>query len=105
MGGKLQMRKSGKVQLEINNVLFDVEIGTQVGFLQELYSVEENQGNAEQLPKNSHLTNLGRVRNRVIAMPAWKNLFEGVNNPKDTSSESESESDMSWVDSFLDSLP
>ena len=66
--GKLQLRKSGKVQLWINDVLFDVDIGTQVGFLQELYSVDTNgsQGN---------MTNLGRVRNRVITMPAWQELF------------------------------
>ena len=66
--GKLQLRKSGKVQLWINDVLFDVDIGTQVGFLQELYSVDTN-------GSHGNMTNLGRVRNRVITMPAWQELF------------------------------
>ena len=84
--GKLQLRKSGKVQLWINDVLFDVDIGTQVGFLQELYSVDTNgsQGN---------MTNLGRVRNRVIAMPAWEELFSATTMDEDTSSSDDEDDD------------
>ena len=82
--GKLQLRKSGKVQLWINDVLFDVDIGTQVGFLQELYSVDSNgsQGN---------MTNLGRVRNRVIAMPAWQELFAATTMEEELSSSDDDE--------------
>ena len=78
------MRKSGQVQLWINDVLFDVDVGTQVGFLQELYSVDTNgsQGN---------MTNLGRVRNRVIVMPAWQELFNATQAENDTSESSDDE--------------
>merc|ERR1712111_228727 len=64
--GKLQLRKSGKVQLWINDVLFDVDIGTQVGFLQELYSVEGSAGQENGSTVKGNMTNLGRVRNRVV---------------------------------------
>ena len=93
--GKLQLRKSGKVQLWINNVLFDVDIGTQVGFLQELYSVDcvEPPAATEQEQDNStinkgNMTNLGRVRNRVVVTQAWKDLFQATN-----AEESSSDSD------------
>lgn len=81
--GKIQLRKSGKVQFWINNVLFDVDIGTQVGFLQELFSVETD-------PENRNLTNLGRVRNRVVVMPAWDELLSAAN-VKENSSDSSSD--------------
>lgn len=85
--GKMQLRKSGKVQLWINNVLFDVDIGTQVGFLQELYSVdnvEERQNSTDK----GNMTNLGRVRNRVVVTPAWKDLLQAAN-AEETSSDSD----------------
>jgi hypothetical protein len=94
--GKLQLRKSGKVQLWINNVLFDVDIGTQVGFLQELYSVDSVEppaavGGQEQdnsTVNKGNMTNLGRVRNRVVVTQAWKDLFQATN-----AEESSSDSD------------
>ena len=89
--GKLQFRKSGKVQLWINNVLFDVDIGTQVGFLQELYSVETEPNNPPSTDKGN-MTNLGRVRNRVVITPAWNDLLQATN-AEDSSSDSDYEDD------------
>jgi len=86
--GKLQLRKSGKVQLWINNVLFDVDIGTQVGFLQELYSVEGSAGQENGSTVKGNMTNLGRVRNRVVVTQAWKDLFQ-ITNVEDSSSDSD----------------
>ena len=83
--GKLQLRQSGQVQLWVNDVLFDVDVGTQVGFLQELYSVDTN-------GSHGNMTNLGRVRNRVIAMPAWQDLFNATKVEKDTSDSSDDDS-------------
>lgn len=74
--GKLQIRKSGKAQLWINSTVFDIEVGTQVGFLQELCVVNANPtlSNTNEFQKGT-MTNLGRVRNRVVTSPAWKELF------------------------------
>ena len=83
--GKLQLRQSGKVQLLVNDVLFEIDVGTQVGFLQELYSVDTN-------GSHGNMTNLGRVRNRVIAMPAWQELFNATKVEKDTSDSSDDDS-------------
>ena len=85
--GELKLRKSGKVQLWINNVLFDVDIGTQVGFLQELYSVDGVQDRQNSTDKGN-MTNLGRVRNRVVVTPAWNDLLLAANG-EETSSDSD----------------
>ena len=85
--GELKLRKSGKVQLWINNVLFDVDIGTQVGFLQELYSVDGVQERQNSTDKGN-MTNLGRVRNRVVVTPAWNDLLLAAN-AEETSSDSD----------------
>lgn len=91
--GKLQVTKSGKVQLWMNNLLFDVDIGTQVGFLQELFSIENNEDAQDQGGKGS-MTNLGRVRNRVVVMPAWNDLLHAANvNQDESAEESSSDSD------------
>merc|ERR1711997_986863 len=84
--GKVQLRKSGKVQLWINNVLFDVDIGTQVGFLQELYSVDGVEERDNNSTGKDNMTNLGRVRNRVVVTPAWNDLLQATN-AEETSSD------------------
>lgn len=86
--GKLQVTKSGKVQLWMNNLLFDVDIGTQVGFLQELFSIENE--DQDQGQKGS-MTNLGRVRNRVVVMPAWNDLLQAANVNDESASSSDSD--------------
>ena len=92
--GKMQFRKSGRVQLSINNVLFDVDIGTQVGFLQELYSVNNIPAPSEDSynsVEKGNLTNLGRVRNRIVTMPAWSDLLEKANFDDSSSSDDDEE--------------
>ena len=88
--GKLQIRKSGKAQLWINSTVFDIEVGTQVGFLQELCVVNANPtfSNPNEFQKGT-MTNLGRVRNRVVTSPAWKELF-GAQTLDQSSSDDES---------------
>ena len=81
--GKLQIRKSGKSQLRINSTLFDVDVGTQVGFLQELFVIDTNVTQQQQMSSahftKGSMTNLGRVRNRVVTTPAWTDLFSCTN--------------------------
>ena len=105
--GKLQIRKSGKTQLLINDTLLDVDVGVQVGFLQELFSVEtpkpqeedvEN-GAAPVAPEAGHMTNLGRVKHRIVAAPAWQELFDATNsNTTESSSDEEDEHESSKMD-------
>ena len=85
----------------INGTLFDVDIGTQVGFLQELFVIEtptntENtagEGGANTINntfEKGSMTNLGRVRNRVVTTPAWTDLFS-VSNVEQSSSDDDNE--------------
>ncbi len=83
--GKLQWTRSGKVRLLVNDVPFDVDVGTQVGFLQELFSVDCNMSEEEK-----HMTNLGRVRNRVLVTPAWNDLFATNDGNEESTTETES---------------
>jgi DNA-directed RNA polymerase III subunit RPC4 len=91
--GKLQIRKSGKTQLLLNDTLLDVDVGTQVGFLQELFSIGLMPTADSREPKG-HMINLGRVRHRVVATPAWNELFVSagsMNNDNGGSSTSDSD--------------
>ena len=80
----------------INGTLFDVDVGTQVGFLQELFVIETPTTNAEGVNdatsintfEKGSMTNLGRVRNRVVTTPAWTDLFS-VSNVEQSSSDND----------------
>ena len=81
----------------INGTLFDVDVGTQVGFLQELFVIETPTTNAEGANdattsintfEKGSMTNLGRVRNRVVTTPAWTDLFS-VSNVEQSSSDND----------------
>ena len=80
----------------INGTLFDVDIGTQVGFLQELFVIETPKNTDDTAGANNtintfekgSMTNLGRVRNRVVTTPAWTDLFS-VSNVEQSSSDND----------------
>ena len=82
----------------INGTLFDVDIGTQVGFLQELFVIETPKNTDDTTGANNtintfekgSMTNLGRVRNRVVTTPAWTDLFS-VSNVEQSSSDDDNE--------------
>ena len=82
----------------INGTLFDVDIGTQVGFLQELFVIETPKNTDDTAGANNiintfekgSMTNLGRVRNRVVTTPAWTDLFS-VSNVEQSSSDDDNE--------------
>ena len=70
--GKIRVRKSGKTQLQIGEDLLDVELGTQVGFLQDLVSIKANSDNPREV---GEMTVMGHVKNRIILTPDWEQLF------------------------------
>jgi len=70
--GKLQIRKSGACQLILgDNQVFDVEVGTRAGFLQDAVSFRKP-GQGEDL---GDLTVLGHVRHRLVVTPNWNSLL------------------------------
>ena len=76
--GKIQIRKSGKTQLIIGDNALDIDLGTQVGFLQDLVSInlpekELNQTNNQK--GTGDMTVLGHVRHRIVVSPDWERLF------------------------------
>ncbi len=70
--GKIQVRRSGKTQLKIGCALLDVELGTQVGFLQDLVSIRTSLNPQEV----GEMTVMGRVRHRMVVTPDWDYLFK-----------------------------
>ena len=83
----------------INGTLFDVDIGTQVGFLQELFVIETPKNTDDTAGANNtintfekgSMTNLGRVRNRVVTTPAWTDLFSVSNVDQSSSDDDDDE--------------
>jgi len=77
--GELSIRKSGTCQLilgdskqEKNNQRFDIEAGTQVGFLQDLVSIRV----APVADQDGEMTVLGHISNRLIVSPNWDSLLQ-----------------------------
>lgn len=62
--------KSGKVQLVLGNTKFDMSLGLDAGFLQEVISINTN---AEQ--RNGNMINLGQIKAKVNALPDFEHLF------------------------------
>ncbi|ESO93285.1 hypothetical protein LOTGIDRAFT_232725 [Lottia gigantea] len=67
--GKLQIRKSGKIELLIGNVKLDVTAGTPSGFLQEVVSVNTADGTGS-------MCVLGHIKHRLICTPNFESLLD-----------------------------
>ena len=80
--GKIQIHKSGKTQLLIGDTALDVDLGTQVGFLQDLVSIKvPNTDTYEHIQNNQQeqigdMTVLGHVRHRIVVSPGYETLFD-----------------------------
>jgi len=66
--GKLQVLKSGRTRLILGNIALDVELGTQVGFLQDVVSMHVAKEQGE-------VATLGHVRHRLVCTPELDKLF------------------------------
>lgn len=69
--GQMQIRKSGRAQIVFGQQRFDIESGTQVGFLQDLVSIRVPP-NPE---SNGEMTVVGHVTNRLVLSPDWDSLL------------------------------
>ncbi len=77
--GRIQVRKSGKTQIVIGENVFDVEMGTQVGFLQDLVSVHTSD-----IPQEvGDMTVLGHVKHRLVLTPDWESILDKAGDPSD----------------------
>ncbi|MGH0115516.1 UNVERIFIED_CONTAM: hypothetical protein FKN15_024846 [Acipenser sinensis] len=70
--GKLQIRKSGKVQLVMGDVTLDVSEGAAFSFLQQLVSVGLSEG------RTGDMTLLGNVKHKLVCSPDFETLLKEV---------------------------
>lgn len=69
--GKVLRYRSGRVKLQLGDTLFDLDMGLDPGYLQELMSVTANR---EQ--RSGNMINLGPIQAKLKATPDWVHLFE-----------------------------
>ncbi|KAI4801221.1 hypothetical protein KUCAC02_000145 [Chaenocephalus aceratus] len=67
--GKLQIRKSGKVELKMGQVVMDVSEGAAFSFLQQLVSVRLSDG------RTGDMMVLGNVRHKLVLSPDFQALL------------------------------
>ncbi|XP_059386473.1 DNA-directed RNA polymerase III subunit RPC4-like [Carassius carassius] len=82
--GKLQIRKSGKVQLVMGNVTLDVSEGAAFSFLQQLVCVRLSEG------LTGDMTVLGNITHKLVCSPDFETLLLEAKLPSDPSSASKS---------------
>ncbi|KAJ8365661.1 hypothetical protein SKAU_G00144920 [Synaphobranchus kaupii] len=78
--GKLQIRKSGKVQLAVGEIIMDVSEGAAFSFLQQLVSVRLSEGLA------GDMSVLGNVKHKLVCSPDFEALLQEVKLPPNTRS-------------------
>ncbi|XP_071780797.1 DNA-directed RNA polymerase III subunit RPC4 [Centroberyx gerrardi] len=67
--GKLQIRKSGKVELKLGDIVMDVSEGAAFSFLQQLVSVRLSDG------RTGDMTVLGNVHHKLVLSPDFQALL------------------------------
>lgn len=67
--GKLQIRKSGKVELKLGNIAMDVSEGAAFSFLQQLVSVHLSDG------RTGDMMVLGNVHHKLVLSPDFQALL------------------------------
>ncbi|XP_019902583.1 DNA-directed RNA polymerase III subunit RPC4 [Esox lucius] len=77
--GKLQIRKSGKVQLLLGDITMDVSGGAAFSFLQQLVSVRLSEG------LTGDMTVLGNVKHKLVCSPDFQALLQGLQPSSDKS--------------------
>ncbi|KAK5608582.1 hypothetical protein CRENBAI_023535 [Crenichthys baileyi] len=67
--GKLQIRKSGKVELKLRDIILDVSEGAAFSFLQQLVSVHLSGG------RSGHMMVLGNIHHKLVLSPDFQSLL------------------------------
>ncbi|XP_019938829.2 DNA-directed RNA polymerase III subunit RPC4 isoform X3 [Paralichthys olivaceus] len=76
--GKLQIRKSGKVELKMGDIVMDVSEGAAFSFLQQLVSVHLSDG------KTGDMMVLGNVHQKLVLSPDFHNLLSQASTQQQT---------------------
>lgn len=74
LAGKFIRYRSGKTKLVLGNTRFDVDLGLQPGFLQEVMSVKTNSSE-----RSGDMINLGKISAKVNVSPDWEDIMYGTN--------------------------
>lgn len=91
--GKIQIRQSGRSQLRIGEDLLDIDLGTQVGFLQDLVAIRASSDAPNEI---GEMTVMGHVKHRMVLTPDWDQLFEKhLKSKKEAEEDSGSEDEQS----------
>uniref|UniRef100_A0A182JDW8 DNA-directed RNA polymerase III subunit RPC4 n=1 Tax=Anopheles atroparvus TaxID=41427 RepID=A0A182JDW8_ANOAO len=69
--GKILRYRSGKVKLLLGNIMFDISLGMDTGFLQELVSI-----NVNQTERSGNIINISTIKAKLNASPDWEYLFK-----------------------------
>lgn len=69
--GKVIRYRSGKVKLLLGNTVFDLSMGMDSGFLQELVSISTNPEE-----RSGNIINLAAIKSKLNASPDWEHLFK-----------------------------
>ncbi|XP_053681095.1 DNA-directed RNA polymerase III subunit RPC4 [Anopheles nili] len=69
--GKIIRYRSGKVKLKLGEIMFDVSLGMDTGFLQELVSINTNQ-----TERSGNIINISTIKAKLNASPDWEYLFK-----------------------------
>uniref|UniRef100_A0A0K8UI44 DNA-directed RNA polymerase III subunit RPC4 n=1 Tax=Bactrocera latifrons TaxID=174628 RepID=A0A0K8UI44_BACLA len=69
--GRLLRYKSGKVKLVLGNTYFDLNMGIETGFLQDLMSINTNREE-----RSGNMINLGSIQAKLTVTPDWEHLME-----------------------------
>uniref|UniRef100_A0A3Q2Z5U8 DNA-directed RNA polymerase III subunit RPC4-like n=1 Tax=Hippocampus comes TaxID=109280 RepID=A0A3Q2Z5U8_HIPCM len=68
--GKLRIRKSGKVEMKLGDIVMDITDGTALSFLQQLVSVNLADG------KTGDMMVLGNIQHKLVLSPNFQTLLE-----------------------------
>uniref|UniRef100_A0A182NSF5 DNA-directed RNA polymerase III subunit RPC4 n=1 Tax=Anopheles dirus TaxID=7168 RepID=A0A182NSF5_9DIPT len=69
--GKIIRYRSGKVKLMLGEIMFDISLGMDTGFLQELVSINTNQAE-----RSGNIINISTINTKLNASPDWEYLFK-----------------------------
>lgn len=69
--GKFIRHKSGKTKLVLGNTRFDVDLGLEPGFLQEVVTVRTNA-----TERNGDMISLGKINAKINVSPDWEDMFQ-----------------------------
>ncbi|KXJ83359.1 hypothetical protein RP20_CCG006484 [Aedes albopictus] len=69
--GKVMRYRSGKVKMILGNTVFDLSMGMDSGFLQELVSISTNPEE-----RSGNIINLAAIKSKLNAAPDWEHLFK-----------------------------